>query len=215
MGDGPRPRPAAIPFLVTVSGLKKSGKTTTAEALVAGLLARGFRTGAVKSIRHAPVPLDRPGTDTWRLAEAGAAFVIGQTPHETLYLERHPQPRRLGDLGRLFPAGTQVVVSEGLEDPVAAAWHVVCLDRPERLAETVAARGLAPERIVALAGLLATGGAGGAAGAAGPGGYPVYDARDPAQREALLDRLLERLGRLRPADPPGGPLVRDPAWRPG
>ena len=97
------PLPAGPPLLVTVSGLKKSGKTTAAEALVAGLLARGFSTGAVKSIRHAPLPLDRPGTDTWRLARAGAALVIGQSPHETLCLERHAAPPALRRAGRAVP----------------------------------------------------------------------------------------------------------------
>lgn len=224
MASVPRSSPSAGPFFVTVSGLKKSGKTTAAEALVAGLLARGFRTGAVKSIRHTPQPLDRPGTDTWRLAQAGAAFVVGQAPRETMYLERHNRPRRLRELSRLFPEGIQVVVSEGLEDPAVEPWHVVCLESPARLAETLSARRLDTRRIVALSGVFASrfgargkpaeGTAGGSGDLPGPGGYPVYDPLDPAQREALIDRLLQRFGDPRPVDPPGGPLARDPGWRP-
>jgi molybdopterin-guanine dinucleotide biosynthesis protein MobB len=206
---GARARPA--PLFVTVSGLKDTGKTTVAEALIAGFLARGFRTGGVKSMLHPPGRLlDRRGTDTWRLARAGAAFVIGQTRRETMYLERHTAPRRLRELAFLFPAGTQLVVSEGLEDPAAGAWHVVCLDRPDRLEETIAARRLPAGRIAALSGRFAHRAPGGPVG-----GLPAYNVLDPAQREDLLDLLLARLGRPVPGDPPRGPLVDDPGWQPG
>jgi molybdopterin-guanine dinucleotide biosynthesis protein MobB len=61
---------AALPVLQVV-GTKKAGKTAAATALVAEFTRRGYLVGAVKHSHHA-VPPDDAGTDSQRLAAAGA-----------------------------------------------------------------------------------------------------------------------------------------------
>ena len=68
---------------VAVIGLKKSGKTTVAEALVRELARRGYRVAAVK---HAHGGLTLPEADSTRLYRAGAAEVIAVSPGETEHI---------------------------------------------------------------------------------------------------------------------------------
>ena len=67
------------PLVVGVTGASGSGKT----ALVAGLLRRlaadGVRAAAVKHAAHG-FALDRPESDSTRLAEAGAGIVADSVP---------------------------------------------------------------------------------------------------------------------------------------
>lgn len=76
--------PPAVPgpLVVGVTGASGSGKT----ALVAGLLRRlaadGVRAAAVKHAAHG-FALDRPESDSTRLAEAGAGIVVLAGPSET------------------------------------------------------------------------------------------------------------------------------------
>jgi molybdopterin-guanine dinucleotide biosynthesis protein MobB len=59
------------PQVVAVCGVKNSGKTTLLEGVLPILRRRGLRTAAVKHDGHDFVP-DVPGTDSFRLREAGA-----------------------------------------------------------------------------------------------------------------------------------------------
>ena len=58
--------------LLAVSGVKDSGKTTLIEALIPLLTGRGLRVATVKHDGHS-FDADRPGTDSFRFFEAGAA----------------------------------------------------------------------------------------------------------------------------------------------
>lgn len=57
--------------LIKIVGVKKSGKTSLAEKLIAAFTSRGTRVAAIKHCHHA-FPLDREGTDSYRLGRAGA-----------------------------------------------------------------------------------------------------------------------------------------------
>jgi len=60
--------------IISVSGLKNSGKTALIEALIPLLAARGIRTAVVKHHGHGfagEIP-DKPGTDTYRFLLNGA-----------------------------------------------------------------------------------------------------------------------------------------------
>ncbi len=62
---------------VHIVGTKKSGKTSLIEFLLEGLLARGYRIGALKHSSHSHA-LDKTGSDSDRFSKAGAnpsAFV--------------------------------------------------------------------------------------------------------------------------------------------
>ncbi|HEU97978.1 MAG TPA: hypothetical protein ENO36_03885 [Fervidicoccus fontis] len=66
-------------LLVAITGRKKSGKTRLAESL-ANTLSGKWKVAFMKHIHHAGEPLDRVGSDTYRLTEAGAKAVIGVSP---------------------------------------------------------------------------------------------------------------------------------------
>jgi molybdopterin-guanine dinucleotide biosynthesis protein B len=63
-------------LLIAVVGGKKSGKTTTVEALVRGLTGRGYQVATVKHVPEKGFTLDTEGKDTWRHARAGANTVV-------------------------------------------------------------------------------------------------------------------------------------------
>lgn len=69
-------------ILVAVIGSKKSGKTTTIEALVKSLTKRGQRVATIKHVSESDFTLDTKGKDTWRHAQAGAQTVVIVSPKE-------------------------------------------------------------------------------------------------------------------------------------
>ena len=62
------------PAVLAVSGAHNSGKTTLLEKLIPLLRARGLKVGVIKHDGHDFTP-DVPGTDSFRLREAGAEGV--------------------------------------------------------------------------------------------------------------------------------------------
>jgi molybdopterin-guanine dinucleotide biosynthesis protein MobB len=68
--------------IIAVIGSKKSGKTTTIEALVRGLTKRGYRVATVKHVSEKGFTLDTEGKDTWRHAQAGAKTIVVVAPNE-------------------------------------------------------------------------------------------------------------------------------------
>jgi molybdopterin-guanine dinucleotide biosynthesis protein B len=68
---------------VMIKGYKKTGKTTTAEAVIAELRRRGYSVGTVKNIHEEDFSIDGENTDTSRHAQSGAALVCARSPRET------------------------------------------------------------------------------------------------------------------------------------
>ena len=62
------------PAVLAVSGVHNSGKTTLLEKLLPVLCSRGLKVGVIKHDGHDFTP-DVPGTDSYRLREAGAEGV--------------------------------------------------------------------------------------------------------------------------------------------
>jgi molybdopterin-guanine dinucleotide biosynthesis protein MobB len=188
--DGQKPGPA-LPLIVTITGLKRSGKTTVASALIAGLHARGFRVGSVKTIHGHSLSLDVEATDTRRHADAGAEFTVALLDGETAYFEPRASRASLGEAARLFRPGVQFVVWEGVSDAGAASAHVVCLRSMDELERTFTERRIEPESVIAISGIAA----GRAAGPAPVGaGVPVHDVTDPVGLAALVDLIVRRFG---------------------
>ena len=59
------------PYVIAVSGIKNSGKTTLVERLIPALSTLGFKVAVIKHDGHSFVP-DTPGTDSFRFFQAGA-----------------------------------------------------------------------------------------------------------------------------------------------
>jgi len=174
--------------LITVTGLKRTGKTTVVEAIVSELHARGHRVGTVKTMRHHPDLLFSRATDTHRHAEAGADVVVAVHAEGTSRYEKRRPPASLEELAPLFPADIRVVVSEGIIDPRDPQLVVLCVASPAQLEETLTVRHLAIGSVVAVSG---TGSA--AWNQAGPKGIRAFDVTDTGQKTALVDMLLERM----------------------
>ena len=74
--------------IIAVLGSKKSGKTTTIEALIRELTRRGYKVTAVKHIPEKDFTIDIVGKDTWRFAVAGAKTVVSISPKEIATIMR-------------------------------------------------------------------------------------------------------------------------------
>lgn len=70
---------SAPPPMVACVGYSGSGKTTFLVKLIAEFHQRGLRVGTLKHDVHG-FEMDRPGKDTWRHKQAGAAMTIISSP---------------------------------------------------------------------------------------------------------------------------------------
>jgi molybdopterin-guanine dinucleotide biosynthesis protein MobB len=101
--------------IIGVVGWKNNGKTTLVERLVGRLVAQGYRVSTVKHAHH-EVDLDRPGKDSWRHREAGAAEVMLATSRRWALIHElrgEPEPPLEALLARLAPV--DLVVVEGFK----------------------------------------------------------------------------------------------------
>jgi len=177
------------PFVLSVLGLKDSGKTTLACGLIAGLGALGVPVAGLKKTHVPTLTLDAHGTDSAALWEAGARFVAVRSRFQTMTLERHPGEDPSVELLDLIPSSVALVVAEGFLPPGPESPRaIVCLRRFEELEETLAVRGIRAGEVLALGGVAAGGVAAGAAA------YPVFDSRDSGSAEALCRLVLATAG---------------------
>ena len=80
-----------------VAASSNSGKTTLIEKIVRILNERGLRVAVAKHASRG-FDLDRPGKDSWRFQEAGAAAVVLVGPERMAVMkriEREPTPDEL------------------------------------------------------------------------------------------------------------------------
>ncbi len=186
------------PFVLSVLGLKDSGKTTLACGLIAGLGALGVAVAGLKRTHVPTLTLDAHGTDSSAFWQAGARFVAVRSRFQTMTLERHSAEDPSAELLDLVPASVSLIVAEGLlpagpESPRV----VVCLRRFEELEETLAVRSIRAGEVLALSGVAASRPAAGQAPLAREpaiAAYPIFDIRNPASAEALCRLVLATAG---------------------
>ena len=171
------------PYLICVTGLKNSGKTTVCTALIGELTARGFTVGALKSSHVRRLALDHRSGDSYALAESGARFVLVQGPQESLILER--RGRSFRQMIERVPDGVEFIVSEGGQ-PRAAGSVILCLGNASDWNETLRVRGIPGDKILAVSGSFIRDG-----GEESFEGFPVYDATREEDRRTLVERILE------------------------
>jgi len=70
-----------LPPLVTIVGNSGAGKTTLIEKLIPELVKRDLRVGTIKHDVHG-FQMDKPGKDSWRHKQAGAATSIISSPDQ-------------------------------------------------------------------------------------------------------------------------------------
>lgn len=107
----------AVPT-VSFVGKKKSGKTTVLEGVIAELARRGRRVAVLKHDLHG-FDVDIPGTDSYRLREAGA-MVAGISSPEMYVLVHKPrtEPGLEGLIARIGES-VDVVITEGFKREAA------------------------------------------------------------------------------------------------
>ena len=103
---------------VSFVGKKKSGKTTVLEGVIAELARRGRRVAVFKHDLHG-FEIDIPGTDSYRLREAGA-MVAGISSPEMYVLVHRPRsdPGLEGLIARIGES-VDVIITEGFKREAA------------------------------------------------------------------------------------------------
>ncbi|MDU2064225.1 MAG: molybdopterin-guanine dinucleotide biosynthesis protein B [Sporomusaceae bacterium] len=74
-----------IPVICIVAAVSNMGKTTFMEKIIAEMVERGYRVGAVKSDSHG-FEVDVPGKDSWRFRQAGAnvTAIVGNSQYAVI-----------------------------------------------------------------------------------------------------------------------------------
>jgi molybdopterin-guanine dinucleotide biosynthesis adapter protein len=96
-----------------VAASSNSGKTTLIEKVVVILKARGLRVAVVKHA-SAGFELDKPGKDSWRFRQAGAAAVVLVGPDSMALVKDISREPSREDLMRLF-ADVDIAIQEGFK----------------------------------------------------------------------------------------------------
>lgn len=109
----------SFPLLLGITGYSGSGKTTLLEKLVPLLVARDVRVSVIKHTHH-NVQIDKPGKDSWRMKEAGAAQVIMTCDERWAMMTETTAPVSLPYLARQFDRTlTDLVLVEGFkQEPI-------------------------------------------------------------------------------------------------
>lgn len=170
-------------IIVSLIGLKKSGKTTCVEALVREFKSRGKKVGTVKSMVHSGFTIDKEGKDTCRHQQAGADFVVSLSKNELAYIEKRETRSRLDEFLRFIPGDTDILICEGLEDADGRIIRILVAKSSQFLAETFRVRG-AQENVIALTGIIAH-------DKPQDVEYPVFDCTESAEVKALADLIIE------------------------
>ncbi len=171
-------------MIVSLIGLKKSGKTTCVEALVREFKARGMTVGTVKSMVRSGFTIDTEGKDTWRHQMAGADFVISLSGNELAYLEKREGRASLDEIKRFVPDGTEILICEGLEVEDSSVLKIVAVKSLEMLPETFEIRAV-KGGVIALTGIMAN-------ETNEHDEYPVFNCTEAGDVERLADLILEQ-----------------------
>ncbi len=117
--------------IIRFVGHSGTGKTTLLERLIEELVQRGRQIAVVKDTHH-QLDLDRPGKDSYRLAQAGAGQVLITGPDQLVLFARTPTRPTIRALARLVAPGTDLLLAEGFRDdpePAIVVWRAA-LGRP-------------------------------------------------------------------------------------
>ena len=103
-----------MPFVISIVGRAKSGKTTLMEKLIGELKSRGYR---VATIKHTPqgMSLDKPDKDSWRHLQAGSEATIVSSPDKIVLIKPVGQEIALDEVARLLGEDYDIILAEGFK----------------------------------------------------------------------------------------------------
>ena len=128
---------------VAFVGYKKSGKTTTVEAVARVLKERGYRVAIAKSM-HAS--FDREGTDTWKFSRVADAVLVRAEDTDALLFKAK-------DVNSLFSmVSADFLLLEGFKS-VEHVPRVVCARTPEEVGELNGGLAIAVSGVIASTGI--------------------------------------------------------------
>jgi molybdopterin-guanine dinucleotide biosynthesis protein B len=170
-------------IIVSLIGLKKSGKTTTAEALISEFKRRGMKVAAVKSMTLSRFTVDTEGKDTWRHRKAGADIVVSLSADEIAFIEGRREPPTLKDALGMLPGDVDILICEGITDDGPGILRIALAKEPSLLKDTFEVRGIKDD-VIAISGIMAN-------GVREHPDYPVYNCLNKGEVSALADLILE------------------------
>jgi len=112
------------PPVVSIIGRSGSGKTALLVKIIRRLSRKGYRVGSIKHYRHR-FDIDRPGKDSHRHFQAGAAASMIVSPKKLALVRRLPRPVGLDRIIRDHFPDMDLVITEGFKREAAAKIEVV------------------------------------------------------------------------------------------
>jgi molybdopterin-guanine dinucleotide biosynthesis protein B len=103
--------------ILSVVGYSDSGKTTYLERLIPELVKRNVRIIAVKHDVHG-FEVDKPGKDSYRLKQAGAAAAIISSPKKIAVIADTDHDLNLSEIRDHFGRGADLILSEGYKNDI-------------------------------------------------------------------------------------------------
>mgnify|MGYP005846421515 CR=1 FL=1 len=98
--------------IVSFVGKSNVGKTTFLEKVVGELKRRGYRVATIKHDTHG-FDLDKPGKDTWRMAQAGSDAVVISSPNKVALIGRTDHDLSPDEIEAGLIRDVDIVLTEG------------------------------------------------------------------------------------------------------
>jgi len=114
---------------IGIFGYHHTGKTTLAAMLISALKEKGYEVAAIKDIHNENYHSDKEGSNSWRLAEAGANPVFAKGLYDAALIF-HPAPE-LADMLPFFNVDWLVI--EGFQE--AALPKILCAENLSQIEE--------------------------------------------------------------------------------
>ncbi len=107
--------------IITIVGIRKSGKTSTVTALVEAIRRRGKRVGTCKTVFCPTFSMDKPTSNTAKHRRAGSELVCARAKFETTFL--YPEALPLSKVLAAYEGCDYVLLEGDYEAPVP---RIVC-----------------------------------------------------------------------------------------
>lgn len=168
---------------MAIIGPKDTFKTRVAELLISRLSSMGFRVAGVKHLHASRI--DRPGKDTWRMAEAGAHVVLAVGNGELAVIER----RNVGleEALKTVEGEVDVAVVEGFKEEAGCMDSAVKVLTAKDIADLEGVEGRVKPPVAAITGPVAK-------KTTSWRGMPVVDLDSESDR--LVDLVVNHLSSL-------------------